>query len=218
MPRIAITLAAAVALTACKAAPRPAAAGSDSAGAALPAASAQQEAPAKQEAAAKEEAPAKQEPPIPKAPANRAGSAGTLEPVAREHAGGTTILRAVRVSPGAAPTLAFEFDARVPSYSVRYLDAPPQECGSGDEVRLPGGARLVVAFRNAAAHDDAGHATVADRDRTFTGGDLLALRLFCDFEGDVSWAAALRRKAPFRVTELDSPPRLVVRFDSTGER
>jgi hypothetical protein len=148
--------------------------------------------------------------PAPAAPAP--APAWSDQPVAREHPGGSTLLRAVRTSEADGATrLVFEFEGRVPSYRVGYATAV-QECGSGENVALPGSARLVVAFRNAAAHDDAGHATVADRDRRPGLPGLLALRLFCDFEGDVSWAAALPRRSPFAVSELSSPPRLLVRL------
>jgi len=139
-------------------------------------------------------------------------AASSDQPVTREHPGGSTRLMAVRTSTADGATrMEFEFDARVPSYRVAYTDSV-RACGSGEDVALPGNARLVVAFRNAAAHDDAGHATVADRDRSPGLPGLLALRLFCDFEGDVSWAAALPRRAPFAVSELSSPPRLLVRL------
>lgn len=150
--------------------------------------------------------------PAPPVAAPATGPAWSDQPVAGEHPGGSTRLVAVRTSAAVGATrMEFEFDARVPSYRVAYTDSV-RACGSGEDVALPGNARLVVAFRNAAAHDDAGHATVADRDRSPGLPGLLALRLFCDFEGDVSWAAALPRRAPFAVSELSSPPRLLVRL------
>lgn len=132
-------------------------------------------------------------------------------PVTRDHPGGSATLRAVTTSRGPAGTrLVFEFQERVPDYKVAYASAPVQECGSGDDVPLPGTARLIVAFRHAAAHDDDGRVTVAERDRSAVAPDVLRLRLFCDFEGDVSWALALPRKTGFRVTEVSAPPRLVL--------
>jgi hypothetical protein len=150
--------------------------------------------------------------PAPPAATPAATPAWSDQPVVREHPGGSTVLRAVRTTASdGGSVLEFEFDARLPSYRVAYADSV-QQCGSGESVALPGGARLVIAFRNAAAHDDAGQATIAERDRTPGLPGLLALRIFCDFEGDVSWAAALPRRAPFAVSELLSPPRLVVRL------
>jgi len=36
------------------------------------------------------------------------------------------------------------------------------------------------------------------------------LRLICDYEGQVEWIIRLTRPAPFRVTELSAPARLVL--------
>ncbi len=145
------------------------------------------------------------------AESTQAGAGWTSTPGQRVRPGSPARLTAVRTSglPG-FDRVEFEFDGRVPGYRVALATGPVQACGSGEPVTLPGSAVLVVGFRGAAAHDDAGHATVAERDRRPGLPGLVALHLFCDFEGDVSWALALPRAMRFRVAEAVAPPRLTV--------
>jgi len=145
------------------------------------------------------------------APADRQAGGWTTAAVERTRVGAPALLRAVRTSSLAGfDRVAFDFDVRLPGYRVELAHPPVSACGTGDPVELPGAAVLVVAFRGAAAHDDLGNATVADRDRRPGLPALAALKLFCDFEGDVSWALALPRPTRFRVSESAAPPRLTV--------
>src|SRR5690606_25597589 len=66
----------------------------------------------------------------------------------------------------------FAFDGRVPGYHVEYVDRPVYHCASGEPMAIAGDAWLAVRFRIAAAHTEAGEATVAERDRRL-GGPLL---------------------------------------------
>ena len=156
-------------------------------------------------------APAPRRPPEPPARTARQGGGWTTVAVERTRVGAPALLRAVRTSSLAGfDRVAFDFDVRLPGYRVELAHPPVSACGTGDPVELPGAAVLVVAFRGAAAHDDLGNATVADRDRRPGLPALAALKLFCDFEGDVSWALALPRPTRFRVSESAAPPRLTV--------
>lgn len=105
----------------------------------------------------------------------------------------------------------FEFDGpRLPGYQLGYVKTPVQQCGSGDDVALPGEAALEVRFTLARAHDDQGQATVAQRTLKPALPSLLQLERVCDFEGEVTWVLGTARRAPFRVLELTNPTRLVL--------
>jgi hypothetical protein len=104
----------------------------------------------------------------------------------------------------------FAFDARVPGYHVEYVDRPVYHCASGEPVPIAGDAWLAVRFRIAAAHTEAGEATVAERDRRLDGPLLRQLTLTCDFEGDVTWVLGLSSPNRYRLAELRDPPRLVL--------
>lgn len=137
---------------------------------------------------------------------------GTSGADATHHGEAVPILRALRVGeqPG-ADRLVFEFDGvGLPAWSVEYVDRPVYECGSGDAVRLPGDAWLQVRFIGARAHTEAGEGTTGPKLRTFDHANLLALARTCDFEGEVTWVAAVRRPEGYTPLVLDAPARLVV--------
>jgi len=106
--------------------------------------------------------------------------------------------------------IVFEFDGALPPYSVEYVDSPQHQCGSGNEIRLPGDAWLEIAFTSAQAHDDQGRATVDNRRFDPPAENLRELRLICDFEGHVDWILGVDAPNRFRTLELSGPPRLVV--------
>lgn len=101
-------------------------------------------------------------------------------------------------------------DGPLPGYRVEYVDAPVTACGSGEPVALPGEGWLAITIMPASAHDEEGRATVSNRDRPLDLPTILHVRSTCDFEGMVTWVAAVRAPAPFRVLELDAPARLVI--------
>jgi len=107
--------------------------------------------------------------------------------------------------------LVFDFGQRsMPNYEVQFVTWPQHQCGSGEEVRLQGAVGLSVKLQPSQAHDDAGHATVAERSRTPNLPAVLELRLVCDFEGQVEWLAGLESQTGYRVMMLQRPTRLVV--------
>ena len=125
---------------------------------------------------------------------------------------GVPILRALRIGaqPG-ADRLVFEFDGDgLPAWSIEYVDRPVYECGSGDAVRLAGDAWLQIRFMGAQAHTEEGEGTTGPKLRTVDMTNLLALARICDFEGEVTWVAAVRRPEGYTPRTLDAPARLVV--------
>ncbi len=101
-------------------------------------------------------------------------------------------------------------DRQLPGYTVAFEPGTPRQCGSGAPVALSGTAVLTVSLRSAAAHDGAGKPTVRERSLHPGLPVMRAVRLTCDFEGEVSWALGLASRRPFRVFSLEGPPRLVV--------
>jgi hypothetical protein len=137
----------------------------------------------------------------------------TAAPSAVQLSAGTLVtLRSVRETAHEGfDRIVFDFGERsMPNYEVRYVDAPLHQCGSGEEVRLQGQAWLAIRVQPVDAHDDAGNATVAERNRQPGLPNLLELRLTCDFEAQVEWIAGVARKNGYRVSMLQQPTRLVV--------
>jgi hypothetical protein len=141
--------------------------------------------------------------------------AGTLTPLRKEAPQPPPVRVLTAVRTGAHPgfdRIVFELDGPVPGYRIEYTPGPIRRCGSGEPVAPAGGAALVVRLQPAAAHDEAGRATIEEPARKQPLG-LRALReavLTCDFEAEVAWAIGVAEKRPFRVTELRAPDRLVV--------
>ncbi|MEX2281025.1 MAG: hypothetical protein WEE89_00900 [Gemmatimonadota bacterium] len=107
--------------------------------------------------------------------------------------------------------IVFEFQAdQLPNYRVEYVDRPVRACGSGEPVALKGDAWLQISLEPAYAHDDDGHPTVKVRALMPMLPNLLELKLICDFEAIVSWAAGLKSPNRYRVLELSAPARIVV--------
>lgn len=164
-------------------------------------------------AAARDSAP----PPVPAD--ERAGPAGpdsgwTHAAVEAPGDGGVATLVAVRTArhPG-FERVVFDFGAGpLPDHRVAYVDRPQHECGSGNEVRLEGDAWLQLDLQPAMAHDDAGMATIpaAERHTRPALGNLIELRLTCDFEAQVSWVLGLHTPGDFRILRLTHPSRLVL--------
>ena len=128
---------------------------------------------------------------------------------------GVATLNAVRNGEVSGPPLydriVFEFDG-VPSYSIYYESGTPTACGSGETVRMAASNFLIIQFSPAQAHTDEGAPTIKERDSLLQLTHLKHLKLTCDFEAELAWAAGLAEKRPFRAYELDSPPRLVIDF------
>lgn len=111
--------------------------------------------------------------------------------------------------------LVFEFTDRVPGYTVGYRPLPARQDGSGNEIPLPGANALVVVALFPASAGGSG-----DAPRTYFGpstitsdtAEVTAATAAGEFEAMVTWAVGLRVEVPFKVFELDGPPRLVIDF------
>jgi len=97
-----------------------------------------------------------------------------------------------------------------PTYTVKYVHPPIQECGSGNTVPVAGHAWLQISMKPAQAHTDAGQPTITERNRHLNCPNLKQFVLPCDFEADVQLVFGLNAKKPYRVVELQNPTRLVI--------
>jgi len=115
----------------------------------------------------------------------------------------------------------FTFDNFLPGYVISYIEPPIKEDGSGKPVNIAGSDYVQVLMQPASGFDlnsgecvivykgpkrisgaDAGTSVVKDVVRTG------------DFEAVLTWTIGLADKAAYKVQTLESPPRLVIDFDS----
>lgn len=122
------------------------------------------------------------------------------------------VLTAVRIA--AHPNydrIVFEFSgAALPGYHIEYIDKPVRSCGSGEVVPLAGDGWLEIRMMPAAAHNDAGEATVKTSEFSPGLSIVKELKSTCDFEADLTWVAGVSSPNRYRVLELKEPTRLVV--------
>ncbi len=138
---------------------------------------------------------------------------GTLAATRRARPGSPIAqLRSVRVTADSGyDRVVFEFaDSVVPGYLIEYPEGPIRQCGSGDEVSLIGPGRMVVRLEPAQAHDDSGNSTIGNRDWAPRLPVVQAMKVVCDFEGQVEWAIGLAARRPYRVTELAPSAHIIV--------
>jgi hypothetical protein len=145
-------------------------------------------------------------------PQAAAGGATTPVSVAPTHP--TAHLVAVRSArQQTVDRVVFEFTEQVPGYSVAYKPKPIMGT-SGKEVTVAGATALVVRMESASGVD-----TNTGFKQTYAGpthvqpsGTRLVKEVAQaeDFEGVLSWVIGLDAQAPFRVSTLTSPPRLVI--------
>ena len=136
-----------------------------------------------------------------KAPANAAAQA---------------ILEDVRVARNTGyDRIVFEYrpGTPLPGYEARYIPVASQ-CGSGQAVAAAGGAQFAITMRPAVAHEN-GASTVSGNTITTSNNPVIKQSLAtCDFEGVVAWVVGVEKRRPFRVFELQDPPRIVIDFQS----
>lgn len=113
-----------------------------------------------------------------------------------------------------------EFRDAVPGYQVSYISGSPTADPSGDLVEVEGSAVLWIRLEPSSGWDLVG----APDEPTYTGPDRVtgdtvrvteAVRTG-DFEAVLSWVLGVDGEAPFVVTELSGPPRLVVDVATAG--
>jgi len=123
---------------------------------------------------------------------------------------GISLLQTIRVgAQDGWDRIVFEFKDTRPAVEVAYVDKA-QTCGKGDDVSLPGTAMLSVRFRQTQAHTDAGASTLPSREITGPGNAILKSSVICDFEGETGVAMGIKTKAPYKVTMLQNPTRVVI--------
>jgi hypothetical protein len=137
--------------------------------------------------------------------------AWTSGPISRPAGPPTRVVRAVRTGRhNGFDRLVIEFRGGVPGYRIGYVEPPLTQCGSGRPID-PGAPNAIrVRLDPAAAHDDQGTATVADRDRAPRLPAIRTARLTCDFEGSVEWVLGTEARFGIRAFTLESPARLVL--------
>lgn len=105
----------------------------------------------------------------------------------------------------------FEFRGQhTPGYYVEYMNRPVRECGSGETVDVKGDGVLMIRMPAAQAHTEEGRNTLEARALSTNLPQVQALSLYCDFEAELGWAVGVSSRAPYRVLELNNPPRIVV--------
>ncbi len=132
----------------------------------------------------------------------------------------TALLTAVRAARhDGYDRIVFEFRNTLPGYSVSYVERPIVADGSGDEVTVAGAAVLQVRLEPALDADlsqESAPATYTGPTRFSPDAAIVAeLVRTGGFEAVLTWVAGLDGKHPFRVTRLQSPPRLVLDVQST---
>jgi hypothetical protein len=110
-----------------------------------------------------------------------------------------------------------DFLNHVPAWTVTYVDLPVLADGSGDPVPLAGEVALQIrlhaasqVFQTPAAPE--GYIVMYPGPRRIATGypQVVELAESGDFEGVVTWNLGTRARVPFRVSQLDSPHRLIV--------
>jgi hypothetical protein len=140
----------------------------------------------------------------------------STDPVSRKSGSDTVaLLTGIRAaSHEGYDRVVFAFENGVPGYEVRYVQRPVLADGSGEQVAVDGAAVLLVRMEPALDAD----LTKESAPRTYTGPNRLRpdtravveLVRTGGFESVLTWAAGTDEQRPFRVTRLDSPPRIVI--------
>jgi hypothetical protein len=138
-------------------------------------------------------------------------------PARNERTDGPALLKDVRYAVAFCPRVVFEFENRPPSYVFEYRQPPFAECGSGKAVDTStwGASAYLVFHSNAASGVDLSGTTfrqtyTKSKDIAVSSPILRRLRETCDFEATMEWIVALDERHAFKVSTLQSPPRLVI--------
>ena len=150
-------------------------------------------------------------------PTRPEGSGGfSATPVSVPATGEVALLSAVRAAGQQGfDRVVFEFTAELPGYKVGYVERPVLEDGSGKEVSVTGGAVLEVRMAPASGVE----LSASGVRPTYTGparlrpsGTVVVAEVVRvgDFEGQLTWVVGTSGRAPFKVSTLSAPPRLVI--------
>ena len=144
-------------------------------------------------------------------PVPGAGTEPVGEPAENTEVALLTAVRAARQE--GFDRLVFEFRNGVPGYQVGFVEKAVAD-GSGETVDVNGEAILQIRMENALDADlsDPDAPPTYEGPRRFeTDTTVIAEAARTGgFEGVLTWVAGLRVQAPFRVTTLEDPSRLVV--------
>ncbi len=147
-------------------------------------------------------------------PATTASAGWSTEPVSVESRGPTALLVGVRAAAqDGFDRVTFEFANRLPGYAVQYVPRPVLQDGSGTEVVIDGAAVLAMQMKPASGFDLSvgGGQTYAGAKRIKVATPtLVEVVQVGDFEGILTWDAGVVTAADFKISTLESPPRLVV--------
>jgi hypothetical protein len=109
-------------------------------------------------------------------------------------------------------------DGMMPAWTVGYVEPPIREDGSGNTVQVAGDAFLQILLEGAAGHDiETAEPVYTGPSRVGSGcAEVIEVVRNSEFEAMYSWTAGLNHKAPFRVSTLSGPSRLVVDIAHTS--
>ena len=113
----------------------------------------------------------------------------------------------------------FQFRNGLPGYRIQYVQPPLVEDGSGARVKIAGSRFVQLRFEPASGFD----LTVPEGELVYKGprrisgadagtAEVQEVVRTGDFEAVLTWAVGLADQVDFRVTTLESPPRVVVDF------
>jgi len=160
--------------------------------------------------------------------ASSTSSAGTSTTVGGATGGSTTPVSVAVTHPTAhlvavraarqdtVDRVVFEFTERVPGYKVAYGTKPLMGT-SGKEVPVAGSAALVVHVEQASGFNQDTAKPTYTGPKSVQPGDTRAVKEVAqveDFEAVLNWAIGVNAQLPFRVSTLESPPRLVIDIPS----
>jgi hypothetical protein len=113
----------------------------------------------------------------------------------------------------------FQFKNHLPGFRVEYVERPLKEDGSGNVIKVEGGAVVLVRMEPASGFD----LSVDEGEMVYTGprrlegpaaGTSIVREVVRtgDFEAVLSWAVGVEDKVDFRVRTALGPARLIVDF------
>ena len=131
----------------------------------------------------------------------------------------TALLTAVRAARHEGyDRVVFQFANALPGYDARYVQRPILEDASGRDVAVEGAEVVRIRMENALdadLSDESAPRTYKGPSRFHPGTpEVVELVRSGGFEGVLTWVAGLQDRVAFKVSTLQSPPRLIVDFQN----